>query len=171
MFDRSYDSAARKRKSCVSSERSVSSAEGPVLGITSSSTSAMVIKVLQRFDAKVCCPSGVLSKIDVVVGATEKSEHGAHGTSPPACGTSTHHCCNTTFNFLRIFYPKRKLAINFQVKRKVRSSLFDFTQNHTMSSSQEDELLSIVSHFWNGTMQTRHHSILTREFKATSQSA
>jgi hypothetical protein len=67
MFDRSYDSAARKRKSCVSSERSMSSADGPVRGITSSSTSAMVIRYLRSLNAGFCCPSGVLFKIDVVV--------------------------------------------------------------------------------------------------------
>jgi hypothetical protein len=41
---------------------------------------------------------------------------------------------------------KREISINFQVKRQAESSLFDFFRNYAMSStSQEDELLSIVS--------------------------
>lgn len=41
-----YDTFAKKRKSCVSSERSVSPKSGPFRGITSSSTSAMTYDTL-----------------------------------------------------------------------------------------------------------------------------
>ena len=50
----------------------MSSAEGPVRGITSSSASAIMIGLLQNYYSEVGCPSGVLFKIDVV-GEREKS--------------------------------------------------------------------------------------------------
>lgn len=53
----------------------MSSADGPVLGITSSSTYAMMIEYLRRSYREVRCASGVPFKIDVVVGEREKSVH------------------------------------------------------------------------------------------------
>jgi hypothetical protein len=52
------------------------------------------------------------------------------GLSPPACGTSTHPCCNNTtrtFNkSTKSVIQEREISINFQVKRKAKSLLFDF---------------------------------------------
>ena len=64
--------------------------------------------------------------------ATEKSEHGAHETSPPACGTSTHRCCCNTLSLSSksstSVVQKKDISIHSQVKRKAKSSSFDSIQ-------------------------------------------
>jgi hypothetical protein len=122
----------------------MSSADGPVLGITSSSASAMVIKCLQSFRAEGCCPSGVRSFQD---GGRQKSlsTDGAHETSPPACGTSLDSSLLQHFQFY--LWIKKKIYRSFSRSKEKRSRHFLILyENHTMSSSQEDELLSIVSY-------------------------
>ena len=150
-FDRSYDSAARKRKSCVSSERSMSSADGPVLGITSSSASAMAIICFTDVLMGSACPSGVRSFQDGCGGGRQKSlsTDGAHGLHRRHVAPRL-IVAATLFVYLpnrtHLWFRRKISRFIFKSKGKRSHHYLTLHENHTMSSSQEDELLSIVSH-------------------------